>query len=70
MSARVDAPGRRMNLDSAVARGVDWRKASNGTAFKPIQGAAPQFLIRDLALPGMLNYNNALSNFHNVNCGI
>ena len=42
----------RINLDSAVARGVDWRKASNGAAFKPIPGAAPQFQIGNLAPPG------------------
>ena len=58
-----------MNLDSAVARGVDWRKASNGTAFKPIQGAAPQFQIGNLAPPGMLNCDSVLANFHVVNCG-
>ena len=58
-----------LNLDSAVARGVDWRKASNGTAFKPIQGAAPQFQIGNLAPPGMLNCDSVLANFHVVNCG-
>ena len=58
-----------MILDSAVAIGSDWRKASIGAALKPIPGAAPQFQIGDLAIPGMLSCDNGLANFHVVNCG-
>ena len=59
-----------MIMKNAVGRRREWREANTGVAFKPIQGAAPQFQIGDLALPEMLNCNNDSSNSHNVNCGV
>ena len=59
-----------LNLDSADGGSAEQRKASIGAAFRLISGAAPQFQTGDLALPGMLNCENALANLHVVNCGI